>query len=534
MTTPILKLEHFQGRPEDGRFSCRMVPLQETVRFLLSERSMGNAIASVPFGQNAESQTYLGVMSPAGGILFSTPVPLKERATFTVTGDRLYVDAPVPVDIAFHPGGLTPLLLAYGERHRRENLPAPIFGWNSWDTFSTAVTEPDVRANLQFIAENPALRRKLTHIIIDDGWQTGWGEWTPNGKFPGGMDALADTIHKQGFKAGLWLAPLMVQPDTPLYRRHSHCLLKDQKGHPYLVSEGLVRSFYALDVSAPESQAFLRETFRRVREWGYDYVKLDFLHNQAQCLENGDAVAVDPSWRSSRHVAVMLDIAREALGPDVHILGCNYPFDLGGAGVDEARLTNDIATFWQNVDFCLRAYAARFFMPRNWFAADPDFAIIRVPDTTWLAGDTPFHVERAWRRNEADIGWRKGAYWNEEEMKIALTLVILSGGSIILGDHLPQLNAKGLRYVETALAYGGGRPAWPLDLDGSRPLPCVFRNDRLLAFLNPFPTPLTSPLPPDVSLVSEIFTGESPPRKTVTVAPHACKVYLLPTPQGQS
>lgn len=525
--TPILTLEDFQGRPEDGSFSCRLVPHGKSLRFLTSERSMGNAAATVAFGRQAESYTFLGVMSPAGGLLFSTPPPLADYAKFTVTGDRLSVVSPTPVEIAFDPEGLTPLLLAYGEHHRRASLPPPIFGWNSWDNFGVSVCEEDILQNLAFIRNHAVLGAKLSHVIVDDGWQTGWGEWIPNGRFPNGMKSLADRIHDAGFKAGIWLAPLVVQPDTRLYQRHSGCLLRDLKGHPYLISLGHTRTFYALDASVPQSQAFLHDVFRRVREWGYDYVKLDFLYNQAQCFENGDAFASDPSWSSNHHIAEMLRIARAELGPDVHILGCNYPFELGGEGVDEVRLTNDIATFWHNVDFCYQAHAARFGLNRRWFSVDPDFTIVRVPGATWTEGPVAFHVERIWNRNQENTGWRKGPYWNEEEMKVALAFVILSGGSIILGDHLPQLNAKGLRYVETALLYGGGRPAWPLDLDGRRPLPCIFRNDRLLAFLNPFATPLALTVPEGLRPGKEIFGEPTLEGRELTLPPHACRVYEL-------
>lgn len=529
MNTPILNFSEFDGCPEDGNFSCRLVPRHETLRFLLSERSMGNITGTAPFGDKAKSYTWIGIMSPAGGILLSTPIPLPERATFIVEGDRLTVSSPAPVTITFNEQGLTPLLLAYGRDHQHQSVAAPVFGWNSWDALSASVTEEDILENLRFIKAHENLRTKLTHVIIDDGWQTGWGHWLPNAKFPRGMAALAETIHDQGFKAGLWLAPLMVQPDTPLYQRHSECLLKDQKGHPYLVAQGLVRSFYALDVSVPASQDFLRETFRKVREWGYDYVKFDFLFNQAQCLENGDAFALDASWSSNRHVAVMLKIAREELGEKVHILGCNYPFELGGADVDEARLASDIASFWENVDYVYRAFAARFFMNRNWIAADPDFTIVRVPEATWNDGPIGFAVESAWQRNQDNVGWRKGPYWTEEEMKVALAIVILSGGSVILGDHLPQLNEKGLEYIRIALEHGGGTPAWPLDLDGVRPLPCVFRNERLLAFMNPFKTPLTLAVPNGLTVGVEVFTSEAPPRSWVTVAPHSCKLFTLLT-----
>ena len=483
--------------------------------------------ATVAFGQQLESYTFLGAVSPAGGILFSTPPPLTEYAKFTIVGDRLNVVSPAPVEIVFEPEGLSPLLLAYGERHRRSSLPAPIFGWNSWDNFGASVCEEDILTNLDFIRNHPVFGKKLTHVIVDDGWETGWGEWIPNGRFPNGMKALADRIHQAGFKAGIWLAPLVVEPDTRIYQHNSECLLRDLKGHPYLISHGNSRTFYALDVSVPKSQTFLREMFRRVREWGYDYVKLDFLFNQAQCFENGDAFAADSSWSSNRHTAEMLRIAREELGPDVHVLGCNYPFELGGDGVDEVRLTSDIGTFWENIDFVYQSHAVRFGLNRRWFAIDPDFTIVRVPHATWTEGSVPFHIERPWGRNEEDIGWRKGPYWSEEEMKLALTFVILSGGSVILGDHLPQLNANGLRYAEIALQYGGGCPARPLDLDGRRSLPCVFSNDQLLAFLNPFSTPLLLVVPEGFRVGKEIYTGTTLEGRELTLPPHTCSVYEL-------
>ncbi len=527
--TPLLDFTDFEGTLESGRFSCRLVPRCETIRFLLSGRGMGNPTGSVAFGKNAESFTFMGVMSPCGGILISTPVPLPEAAKISVEGDRLTVDASAAVTVRFSRQGLLPLLQAYGRKHRRPRLAKPIFGWNSWDGYSTGVSEEDILANLEFIAGDQELKQKqkLTHIIVDDGWQTGWGHWLPNAKFPRGMAALAESIHQAGFKAGLWLAPLLVQPDTPLYRYRSHCLLKDRNGHPWLIGEGLTRSYYGLDLSVAESREFLHETFRNVREWGYDYIKLDFLFNHAQSLKYEGALAHDPAWSSSRHIVEMLKIAREELGDKVHIMGCNYPFELGGAGVDEARLTNDIAPFWLNVDRCYRAQSARFFMHHNWLPIDPDFTVVRVPETTWINGEIPFHVERTWHRNEEDRGWRKGPFWTESEMQFALALVILSGGSVILGDPLPQLNPKGLEYVRLALQHGGGRPAWPLDLDGVRPLPCIWRNDRLIAFMNPFETPLELTIPENLKLGADIFTGKVPPRRTVTVEPHACKLFTL-------
>jgi hypothetical protein len=166
-------------------------------------------------------------------------------------------------------------------------------------------------------------------------------------------------------------------------------------------------------------------------------------------------------------------------------------------------------------------------MARRWFLADPDFTVVRVPGATWDEGPHRFHTEVAWNRNQENKGWRRGKFWTEEEMKVALVLDILSGGSLILGDHLPQINAKGDAYLKLAIEYGRGEPAIPMDLDGRRSLPCVWKNGRLLAFLNPFETALCLPVPNGVRLGKDIFTGEKNVAGPVNLAPRSTRVFEL-------
>jgi alpha-galactosidase len=60
-------------------------------------------------------------------------------------------------------------------------------------------------------------------VTLDDGWQTAEGDWfLEKTKFPNGdrdMKAMVDRIHKDGFKAQLWWAPMSVDPDTELINR---------------------------------------------------------------------------------------------------------------------------------------------------------------------------------------------------------------------------------------------------------------------------------------------------------------------------
>jgi alpha-galactosidase len=114
-------------------------------------------------------------------------------------------------------------------------------------------------------------------VTLDDGWQTAEGDWfLEKTKFPNGdrdMKAMVDRIHKDGFKAQLWWAPMSVDPDTELINRHPEQLLLNRDGSRQKISYW--NAFY-LCPAVPEvrrdAAAFVTKA---VREWGYDGFKLD-------------------------------------------------------------------------------------------------------------------------------------------------------------------------------------------------------------------------------------------------------------------
>lgn len=63
---------------------------------------------------------------------------------------------------------------------------------------------------------------------MDDGWfsnrndaRSSLGDWyCSTEKFPNGLGALSDELHRRGLKFGLWLEPEMVSVDSHLYRMH--------------------------------------------------------------------------------------------------------------------------------------------------------------------------------------------------------------------------------------------------------------------------------------------------------------------------
>ncbi len=52
----------------------------------------------------------------------------------------------------------------------KQEFQNPI-GWSTWDYYFTSATEDDVKENVDFIANDEVLSKKVRYIALDDGWQ---------------------------------------------------------------------------------------------------------------------------------------------------------------------------------------------------------------------------------------------------------------------------------------------------------------------------------------------------------------------------
>jgi len=116
-------------------------------------------------------------------------------------------------------------------------------------------------------------------FVLDDGWfghrdndKTSLGDWTVDPKkLPGGMGALADKVHAQGMKFGLWFEPEMVSQDSDLYRAHPDWCL-----HVEGRSRSTSRDQLVLDLSRPEVCSYIVDSVTKILDSGkIDYVKWD-------------------------------------------------------------------------------------------------------------------------------------------------------------------------------------------------------------------------------------------------------------------
>ncbi len=224
-----------------------------------------------------------------------------------------------------------------GDRFGKGRAKYPYKVWCSWYSLYTEIHETQLLKILADLGQiNSPQSLPFDVFQIDDGWQIGIGDWEPNAKFPSGMEELAARIKETGRKAGLWLAPLLVVPSSSIYREHRDWLLQDE--NKKLVSAGFNwgEQLYALDTTHPAALDWLRALMKKVRGWGYDYTKLDFLYAGALPGKRHGDMARESAYRTG------LKIIREALG-EAYLLTCGAPI-LPSIGLcDGMRIGPDVA-----------------------------------------------------------------------------------------------------------------------------------------------------------------------------------------------
>ncbi len=286
-------------------------------------------------------------------------------------------------------------------------LRAPPDGWASWYVFYEAVTEDDIRRNVDVLASEA---RDAAVVQIDDGWQVRWGEWTAGPKFPSGMTSIASTILTAGFTPGLWMAPFYVSRQAPAYLEHPDWWVRTADGLDELRFTNVGSGDYAvIDATVPEARAWMaQQVADRVAE-GFGYLKLDFLYAGAQ----EGTRAQDVTGLEAYHLGMAA--IREAAG-DAWILACGAPLlpTVGYAqsyrsgadiafGADGGRPKRDYLR-WQ-----VRQTAARGLFQRAWWFNDADQILMRAPFTATDASGS-------------------------------IVANVISGGAWLLGDDLSDLD----------------------------------------------------------------------------------------------
>jgi alpha-galactosidase len=176
----------------------------------------------------------------------------------------------------------------------------PPMGWNSWDCYGPTVTESEVKANTDYMAEN-LKKHGWEYIVVDIRWFVendkagGYNEKDPIytmdqygrmmpavKKFPSAADgngfkSLADYIHSKGLKFGIHLMRgipvLAVKNNCPILGTN----FKASEIYSEKMQCGWLHDMYTIDYKKGGAQEYYNSIFNLYASWGVDYVKVDDL-----------------------------------------------------------------------------------------------------------------------------------------------------------------------------------------------------------------------------------------------------------------
>ena len=183
-----------------------------------------------------------------------------------------------------------------------------------------------------------------------------------------------------------------------------------------------------------------------VKEWGFEYLKLDFLYSAA--LDKCQSSYHDPHLTRAQAMQVGLNLVREAAGAEVFILGCGAPLGAAIGRVNANRISCDAGLSWYpsfplpywdkwnlpGARSMVRNSINRLGMHNRWWINDPDCILLR-----------------------------HSTHYTDDEVIGIATVKALSGGSIIISDDLLKVSRDRLRIADNILPTIG-LAAIPVDL----------------------------------------------------------------------
>jgi len=495
-----------QPKKRDGRFVSEMMTVladpSTSEEILAGFISTANQFSQVWFDREPASMTATsyadGIAVPAGGKLSS------ERL--------LLLPGPEPLS----------KLERYGDALGREMQALPYeevaSGWCSWYYYWHGVREEQVIANLEVLSERRG-ELPVGFVQIDDGYQAGIGDWlTINDKFPHGMSWLVDRIHERGFKAGLWLAPFLMGANSRLYAEHPDWAVQYRPGKPSIVLQNWGQDCYALDLTRPDVLGWVESVFTAIcEEWGFDYVKIDFIYAGAV-----DGLRHDSNVTRAQAYRRGLATIRRAVG-DRFVLGCGNPIGPSIGLIDGSRIGPDVRPYWQparhprdaarspmSEPSCansIRNSITRSWMHGRLWMNDPDCLLVRDSETALTL----------------------------EEVRSLATVIGMTGGMVLDSDDLTRLPEERRRIISMLLPVFG-QAAVPLDLLASE-MPSLLELDcgthRVLAVFNwgDEPAEVRAALPHEPTHVFEVwereYIGMRSGSLSLNVPPHGCKLLSL-------
>ena len=159
----------------------------------------------------------------------------------------------------------------------KRNFPEIFFTapeYNTWVQMGYMQSEEGVLSYAEGIIKNGY---KPGVLMIDEGWQKGYGDWRFNERFPNAKE-MVEKLHNMGFKVMLWVVPYLSLDNAifrPLWFKHKEHLCRTFDDQPAIDHwwNGYTTSFnFALE---GDRKIFSAQLKKLMDEYGIDGFKFD-------------------------------------------------------------------------------------------------------------------------------------------------------------------------------------------------------------------------------------------------------------------
>ncbi|GAA1510150.1 fibronectin type III domain-containing protein [Kribbella lupini] len=340
----------------------------------------------------------------------------------------------------------------------------PYLGWSSWSLQSTNYpgVNPDGPGSFisekNILAQANAMATKLKpygyeYVNIDAGWQLGGDEYgrpaANTARFPRGMKAVGDDIHKLGLKFGIYTVvglgfDVYREGNTPIYNAPG-CFTRDIV-YPDLRTTNGWDQAYKINYASPCAQKYADSIVNLFASWGVDFIKMDGVGPGSW-----KGAPDDPNHNNTEDVEAWWRAVQNAGRPMLYTLSWSLSHryaETWKANSNGWRIDTDVECYCDTIVRWNGSLVGRWWdLPQ------------------WVDDAGPGH----WNNLDA-INVGNGAMdgITEVERQSAMTFWAMNAAPLFIGDDLTKLDPYGVKLLtnrEVIAINQAGVPARPLDQD---------------------------------------------------------------------
>lgn len=290
-----------------------------------------------------------------------------------------------------------------------------VYGSNNWYYAYGKSSHNEIIEDSKIVKELCKENENIPYMVIDDGWQPNPCDapWDiGNERFPD-MKRLADEMKKIGVRPGIWVRYLINGRDD-----------EPRKVDTFPEEYYLERCNKVLDPSHPEVLKYVKETTKRIVDWGYQLIKHDFStfdifgrwgFEISDRMANGKWGFYDRTKTSAQIIKNFYKVIKDSSNGAI-IIGCNAIGHLC-AGLHQLNRTGDDTSGFEwnrTVKMGVNTLAFRVGQNNAFFGADAD--------CVGITGAIPWELNRKWlsalsRSSSALFVSCKPGVLNEEELE---------------------------------------------------------------------------------------------------------------------